>query len=454
LEIKQNNTGHLTATLSVTVTPADYQERVETVIKDYARRATIKGFRPGKVPANVVRKMFGKGVVFEELNKILGEGINQYLKDNNVRLVGEPLPVTKDIDLEGDSYQNYEFDYEIGLAPEVRINYGLAGNAPFYKIEIDDALLDKEIDDMRSRYGDMTNPETSEAGDILYGKLSFGEFEKMLAINPTRVHTDSIKAQLAKSHKAGDILEIKAADVFENDHAIRRFWETGVSGDATRELNSDQFEALKNATYQFEVRKINRMGKIEVGPKLYEKAFGEDHGITDESEFRKRVADDMAGFFGREAVRFYRSKVIRALVEGNELPLPDDFLKAFLLRTRENMTDADLEEVYPSYSRSLRWRLIVEKMQQDDSNVNVSAEDLKSHARQMVLTQYGNLVDPNDTERLDSFAEYFLKDEKYVEQLFNDLLENRVFEHLGQKNPPVEESITASDFIEKLKAEN
>jgi trigger factor len=454
LEIIKHKTGNLTARLQVKVSPEDYKTQVDDVLKDYARRANIKGFRPGKVPVSVVRKMFGKGVIFEELNKVISGKLSEYIAAEKISLVGEPLPITKDVELDGETDSSYEFEYDLGLAPEFSINYGLAGEAPLYRVSVDDDILAKEIEDIRERNGDMTNPEESQPGDTLYGKLIGAGREKMFALNPSRVFSEALKAEMGTGKKDGDTLSLTMADVFDNDNALRRFWETNVQNEQIAEVSDDELAEIKAATFEFQVRKINRVTKIDLGADLYSKVFGEEHGIEDADAFRERVRKDMEVFFNREAGRFFRSKAIRALVEGSELPLPDDFLREYLVRTREQVTPENLDEIYPSYSRSMRWRLLIEKMQSVDPSVNVTQDDLRDRAREMVLSQFGSLVSADDTDRLDSFANYYLKDEKMVERMFDELLEDRVFAHITSQNPPAEDSITASAFMEVLKSEN
>ncbi|MBP8074174.1 MAG: trigger factor family protein, partial [Bacteroidia bacterium] len=171
MEIKQENTGHLTGRLTVVITPEDYREPVNTVLKDYAKKAQIKGFRKGMVPTSVVRKMFGKGVIFEELNKLVSNALNEYVNQGHLSLVGEPIPVSKDIDLDPEKELSYELDFEIGMASPFEINYSGLASSPIYKVVADDTLIDREIEGMRTQHGEMSNPDESQVGDTLFGKL-------------------------------------------------------------------------------------------------------------------------------------------------------------------------------------------------------------------------------------------------------------------------------------------
>ncbi|HHG83689.1 MAG TPA: hypothetical protein ENJ82_02975, partial [Bacteroidetes bacterium] len=410
---------------------------------------------------SVMRKMFGKGVIFEELNKIISENLNEYIASEGLVLAGDPLPTMQDMDLDPTEEKEYSFEYEIGLVPEFTIPTDLVGNTPFYKVAVDDEILNKEIADMQKRFGPMSNPEESQEGDILFGKLSELDADgninedglnKMYAMNPDRVVSEDLKSKMGKGLKAEDTFEVTMAELFDNDNALRKFWETNVQGEDIREVNDALLEALREKTYRFEVRKINRMELMEVGQELFDKAFGEGT-ITEESAFRERLIGDMEGFFQNEAKKYYRSKTIKALIEGAEMPLPEAFLEKYLVRTREEITEANVGEVMEGYLRSLRWHHMVEKMQKESDLVKVEQEDIMDRAKDMVRQQFGAMVG-EDEEKLNQFASYYLKDEKMVQQMFDELLEDGVFAYLAQENPVVEEELTATEFIARLKEEN
>lgn len=463
MQITQERIDDLNAVLKVTVAPEDYRDQVKTVLKDYAKKANIKGFRKGKVPVSVVRKMFGKGVVFEELNKLISEELTNYIRGEKLPLVGEPLPLqSEDIDLDPESENEYEFAYEVGLAPAFSLDYGHAAAYPMYKVMIDEEILAKEIENMQKRYGPMTNPDESEEGDILYGKLSQLDadgnvvedgYGKMFALNPERVPSDDIKAEMGKGKKAEDTFDVTLDQVMKDDAEIRNFWQTNVQGEQIREVSDEDLEALKGMTFRFEVRKINRVEPMEVGQELFDKAFGEGT-IEDESAFRDRVSEDMGKFFNNESIKWYRTQVIKKLIEATEIPLPEEFLRKWLVRTREQVTEDNIGELFEPYTRSLRWRLIIEKMQEQDESLTVQPDEINARARGMVLQQFGQMIPEGDEERLDAFTQYYLQDEKMVDRIFDELLEDKVFSHLNAQEAPKEEEISATEFMEVLKAEN
>lgn len=460
MEIKQEKTGDLNATLTISVAPEDYRDQVTTTLKDLAKRVTLKGFRKGKIPMSVLKKMYGKGVIVEELNKIISAGLEEYVKEEKLSLVGEPMPVTTDLDLGTDFDKEYVLAYEVGLAPEFSVDYGLAGKSPFYRVSIDDEVLEKEIADMQKRFGPMTNPDESQEGDILFGKVSETDADgnviedglnKMLALNPVRIEDETLIAEMNKPHKAEDIFPITMAQAFPVDGPLQKFWETNVQGEEIRQVSEAMLEEIKAKHYQFEVKKINRTDPMEIGQELFDKAFGEGE-VTTEEDFRARIVGDMETFFTKEATRYFRSMSIKALIEGTEMPLPEDFLHNFLIRTREQITEENVGEVMEGYLRSLRWRLIVEKMQESDESMKVDEEDLRERAEERVMAQFGSMVG-EDKERLAQFANYFLQEEKMVQEMYEEIMEDRIFAHIAQENPPVEEDITATGFMDMLKAE-
>lgn len=462
MEIKQEKTGDLTGKITVVIAPDDYRDQVNTVLKDYAKKATIKGFRKGMVPTSIVRKMFGKGVVFEELNKIVGKALNDYVVEERLALVGEPLPANNSIDLDVDSDQSYELQFDFGVSGDFEIDYQLAGNQPIYKVSADDALIDKEVDGMRTQYGEMTNPEESAAGDTLFGKIwevdadgneVAGGLERMFALNPDRVVSESLKSEMGNGKKADDRFAITMADLFSDDEEIRDLWEKNVSGEQIREVDDAELIDIKGKKFVFEVRKINRSEKLEVDQNLFDKVFGEGV-VTSTADFRDRLADDIEKHLNGQAIKLYRSMTIRSLVQGTNIALPDDFMKRWLVATRESINDINVDLVYETFVRSYKWKMIVERMQSENEQVKVTQNDLANRARVMVKNQFGSMLGDGDDNRLDSFVEYYLKDEKMAQRLFDDELEDRVFAHINAINAAVEEETTGSDFIEKLKEEN
>ncbi len=172
MKITQESTGELTATIKIEISPADYTEKVNKILKDYQRKANIPGFRPGKVPFGMVKKMYGSSVFADELNKLLSESLNNYIEDNKIEILGQPLAndqLTPAFD--GDEDKDLEFYFDLGLMPEFSLEFSDKTAVDYFKIKIDETMVDNYVDDIRRRNGKMINPEVSAAGDTLKGEF-------------------------------------------------------------------------------------------------------------------------------------------------------------------------------------------------------------------------------------------------------------------------------------------
>lgn len=455
MNIVQEKKGDLSAILKVHVEPADYSDSVNQVLRDYAKKANIKGFRKGHVPTSVIKRMYGKAVVFDELNKILSKQLETYINEEKLPLVGEPLPLTKDIDLDVENYNAYDFDYEIGLAPDFDLNFKLKNGPKSYVVVIDNELLDKEVENVRARYGDMTNPEVSAEGDTLFGKLMETDadgnqvhdgHDKMFVLNPDRIESKWLIDALGGKKEKDMIVNIKMTDLFKDESDVRWFWERNVSGEVVQEVSNDMLAHLMAATFCFEVRKINHVIKAELNEELFNKVFASGD-VKDEQQFRDRVESDMENFFKQESRKFFEGKMIKALIDENEIPLPEEFLTRFLVASREKITEDNVGDYIEEFLRNLRWELIVKKMMDLKPDLQLKNEDVVARAREVVEEQYKPMLPNSTEEQLDMFANQMASDEKTFNRLANEVLAKKIFDYIRGEASPEEDEITASEFL-------
>lgn len=457
MNIAFEKTDDLNGVIKMHVVPEDYREQVNEVLRDYSRKAAIKGFRKGKVPISVVRRMYGQGVVYEQLNKLLTSELQNYISEENLAILGEPLPATSDVDLDPECNATYDFDYEVGLSPEFELVVKVSNPPKDYKVLVDQEMLDEEIENIRARYGEMTNPEVAGEGDTLFGKLSELDadgnaveegFQKMFAMNPSRLKNDKKKGE-EKDKKEGDVLTFKMTDLFEDEDETRRFWRRNVSGEYVRDVTDEELARIMAADFSFEVRKINHIEKVDINKELFDKVFVAGDVETEE-EFREKIEADLEKFFEGEAKKYFEGKMVEGMIEENEIPLPEAFLKKFILKTRKEVSENNVDEVYEEYQRNLRWELIIKKMMNDKPDLELKHEEIEAHARQVVEDQYKPLL-PNATdEQIEHFALQMMSDEKSFSRLANEVLGNKIFGYIREQVNPESEDITASEFL-KLK---
>lgn len=448
----------LSAIIKVHLESEDYSENVNKVVRDYAKKANIKGFRKGMVPPSVIKRMYGKGIVFEELNKVLSQALERYINDENLPLVGEPLPMTRDLDFDAEAMGPLDFDYEVGLSPTFSLSFKLKSAPKIYNVLIDTEILNEEIENVRSRYGEMTNPEVSVEGDTLFGKLMEVDgdgnpvndgHDKMFAMNPDRIVSDSLKKDMGGKKEGDTITGIKMTDLFKEDSDVRWFWERNVSGEVVNDVNDETLAHLMAASFIFEVRKVNHVTKAELNEELFEKVFASGD-VSTEEEFRSRLESDMENFFKQEARKYYEGKMMKSLIEENEVPLPEAFLRRFLMASREKIDESNVDQYLEEFLRNTRWELIIKKMMEMNPSLQLTNEAVHARARQVVEEQYKPMLPNSTDEQLEHFALQLVSDEKTFNRLANEVLAKNIFEYIRSEAQPEEEDITASEFL-KLK---
>lgn len=438
---------------------ADYKPQVDRVLKDYAKKANLKGFRQGKVPVNVIRKMYGRAVVLEELNKVISEELETFIKGEQLELITEPLPKAFDPEqLDPSAEADVELEYEVGFSPAIEVSLDFEDRPVKFEVYIDDEILDKEILQIRDQHGEMSNPEEAVEGDTLFGKLieldesgnpKAEGLERMYPLNPERVEAEEIKAQVA-GKKVEDTFDLKLSDLIGEEDQIVQTLETNVKGEPVRTLTDEERERAISATFRFEVRKINHVEKAEMNQQLFDKVFGEGN-VVNEEQFKEKLTEDLEKYLENQTKELYRARTMRALLEKHDVELPEDFLKKYLKASNDKITDANLEAEYENYSRSLKWRLIVDFLRKDNADLEITEEDVRSRSRRVIRAQLEKMMPNLDPAQLESYVDYQMNDEKSKNQLYSEELNERLFDHIDTLAPPTTESISASEFLEELK---
>ncbi|RYU77149.1 trigger factor [Hymenobacter persicinus] len=431
------NDDQLSAILTVHLTEADYAATVENKLKDYSKKAQIKGFRPGKVPVALVRKMYGKGILVEEINGLLGKSVDGYIKDNNIKILGEPLPVqVKDIDF--DTEKEFDFQFELGLLPDFELPADQSLNVDRHQVSIDDNTLTETYDQIHRQFGESTNPEVSEAGDFIYGKLKKGDDEA--TERPVLFPISKVKngAEKFVGVKSGDAVTFDLSDAFAGDASVIASV-AGLSKEEAGNVSGD---------YTLTVEKINRTTKAELNQELFDKVFGKDI-VTSQEEFDSKVRETIQENYDREAEGFVNRQLIDKMVEGTTIQIPKEFFKKWLLRANEGkLTAEQIEEHYNDYEKELKWSMIRNKVV-EEQGLKVSNDEIVERTMQKIMGQF-NLpeISAELEESVRGFADNFLRQENgknYVNE-YEAILAEKVIENLRGKVVVKDNPISAEDF--------
>lgn len=434
------------AILKIEVNKADYQEKVNDAIKVFRKKANVPGFRPGSVPVGMVKKMYGKSILADEINKLVGEEIYKYIQDNKLNVLGEPLPNEEkqqpiDFATEGD----YEFYFDLGLSPEIKLSLSKEDKVDYYKIAVDEELVDRQISSYKANYGKYeTIDEEAKETDLLKGEVFEIENGKVktdgIHVESTVLMPSYMKDEAEKEKfvgtKAGDSIIFNPGKAYDgNEGEIASFLQ----------IPKEEIESIP-AEFSFTIKEITRYEEAELNQDLFDKVFGKDT-VTSEAEFKEKVksvlgeqlAPDSDYKFLIDAKELLEKKV-------GDLQFPDAFLKRWLLVSGKDKTAESVDEDYPKIIEDLRYHLIKEEIVKQN-NLKVEEADVQNVAKQAAraqFAQYGMTAMPEDV--IANYANEMLKDKETSRNLFNRALEDKITECLKYTLGLDEKEISIDEF--------
>ena len=358
----------------------DYKTRVADKLKDYSKKANIKGFRPGKVPPGLINKMYGKSIKVEEINRLLAESVDGYIKENDLKLIGDPLPQTEELDgIDWTEQKDFEFNYEVGLVPEFAIPLSDKSKFSKHEIKVDTKTLDKTILNIRKQSGNRTEKEEVTDNCIVSGELNneTEKFQKASEIDLSLIGSAKDKKALV-GKKKGDEVEINIIKAFEKEP------------DELSRIIGKAFIEVKKMKGKFTLRidKIEDLELAEMNKELFDRSIGADKA-KDETEFRTEVEKIIHKNNDGESEAFLKRQIQDYMLDKTKMELPSDFLKRWLKATNDGkLTEEQIDSEFDMYQKELKWNLIISKIQKDQS-IEVQHEDIVNETRQMVINQFG-----------------------------------------------------------------
>lgn len=445
MDITKETIDDLNAVVKLKVTPADYTEKVENALKSYQKKVSMPGFRPGKVPASLVKKMYGKSVLAEELNRILSDSLYAYIKENNLEVLGNPLPKEENNNVDIENQNEFEFSFDMALAPQFSLN--LDGTTSFteFEVEPDQKIIDDYVSDITRRYGQIIPGDVAGDGDLIYG--DFVELDANGEVVPGGIFKAStiFLDKPAKEHHQL-LVGAKAEDKFDldpiqvSDNANDRAQKLGIT--------PEQAENLTNK-FRFTVKSISKLVPAELNTELFDKVYGPGV-VTTEAEFREKIAEELRKMFVRDTEEKLRNEIVNTLLSKTNLSLPDSFLKRWLVAANEKpVTMEQVEAEYPIYARQLRWQLIENKLIKDN-NITVSVDEAKEHVKEILKDNYRkygrNPEEVSETE-LNDTAQRILGKEEEAKKIFENLYAQRLMTLYRSKFNISKKKVSYEEFI-------
>jgi trigger factor len=427
MNIVKENVEGLNAVIKVTVEQADYQDRVTKALGDYRKKAKIDGFRPGMVPAGIINKLYRKPVMAEEINKMVSEAISKYIYEEKIKLLGEPMPSEahqKDVDWDNDT--NFEFAFDLGLAPEIEVKLSGRDKFPYYEIKIDQELRDSYTTSYRRRYGKMLPGDVAGEEDVMRGKVEQlgadgNPMENGIMVDDAFVSlkmiTDAEQKSKFVGSKAGDIIDFDIRKTFTNDTDLA----------AMLKIQKEEVASL-TPEFRFIPTEVRSFQESEINQEFFDKVYGEGV-VNSEEEFKQRVDSDIRANLLRESDFKFALDVKEKLMEKTKMELPDTFLKRWLFAINEGkFTMEQIDKDYEHFANDLKWQMIRDHVAVTNE-VKISEEDVLEKAKEFALDQFKNygFLNVPDSE-IENFAHRILSNKEEDRRIREKLVEDKVLE--------------------------
>jgi trigger factor len=448
MNISQEKIDKLNAVVTINIKPEDYQPRVDKAIKDHAKKAKMPGFRPGMVPPAHIKKMYGKSILVDEVNNMLSDTLNNYINEQQLEVLGQPLPKMDDSkQYNWDFADDFEFNYEVGLAPEFDIDFSAKDKVTQYVIKADNETLEARIKNIRKSYGKMTNPDVSADGDVLYAELvqlsPDGSVFDGGITNTTSVRLDQVQDEKIKKSLIG----MKKDDEFVFD--VQKAYNNDAARIAAILKVDEDLAADIKSKFRLTVKNVNRLEEGDLNQEFFDKLFGEGT-VTTEAEFRAKITEEVESMFSQDAERKLQNDLYNLSIEKAKFDLPDEFLKRWLKATNEKLTDEELTGGYDDFAKNLKWTLIENKIIKDNK-IEIKYEEVFAAAKQRLDAQFRMYSpQPLSDEQLGQYTVQYLQNKDEANKIFEEVKALKVLDYLKSIVTLEKKEISDKDFKEQI----
>ena len=438
-DLDQNN-----SIVTLLIEKADYTEKVDKKLRETRKKANIPGFRPGMVPAGLIKKMYGKAMLAEEINKLVSDSLYNYIRESNLNILGEPLPnETEQKAIDFDTQEDFEFVFDLGLAPEFDVELTKKDKVKYYTIAVSDEMIENQVKSYTGRYGKYIQEDEVEEKDMLKGEL--------LEMADGKVNEDGLKVQdatltiaymkddaqkaLFTGAKKGDSITFNPAKAFESETEISSMLK--ISKEAAKTIDSD---------FQLNIESITRYHESEIDQELFDKVYGEGT-VKSEEEFRAKIKENIQETLNADSDYKFGADAQEMLVaKYKDIVFPDAFLKRWVLSSNENLTPETLEEDFPKMIENLKWQIIKSKLERTNE-IKVDNGDIDAYARKMAkaqFAQYGMIG--MDDEVIANYAKDMMKKEETFRNVTDKVAEEKIIAIIKDTVKLENKEITLEEF--------
>jgi len=436
MNITRENVDALNANIRINIVKADYEVKVDNKLREYRRTASIKGFRPGHVPLPMIKKLYGTSVLVDEINKLVSESLSEYIKNEKIDILGDPMPKNDEHAFDPEKSEEFNFTFELGLAPEFELALSKKQKLTRYLIEPDAKMIADYVDNYTRRHGQFIIAGKSEEKDLLKGTVTSAD--GTVTNNDATLSIDAVKDELIKKEfigkEAGDTVTFDIRTAFPNDYEIAG-------------LVKKQKDEVKDISGQFTitVREVSRFVPADNDKALWDKVYGENT-VNTAGEFEAKVIDEIKEYFNRETDFKLRTDARETVLKKIPFELPDEFLKRWLLKVNEKTTPEELEKEYDHFRDDLRWQLVKNNVAKEN-NIRITDEEIMAEAKTFTKAQFAQygLYYATD-EQITSFAADMLKKEDDSHRIAEKVLDTRVLDIIIEAVKVDDKTVSIEEF--------
>jgi len=436
MNISKEQIDNLNAVVTVEIKKEDYSDRVEKILKDYRKNANIPGFRKGHVPMGMVKKQYGQAVIADEVNKLIQESLNNFLTEEKLDILGNPLP--KDQEHFSWDTENFKFEFELGLAPNFEIHLNGKDALTSYKIIATEEMIDNQKQSIQKQYGKLNPIDTVVSGSLIAGKF---ENNTEGISKETTIELDNVQEKTQKlfiAAKIGDVITVNTKELFENNQLL-------VSQIGVAQADKD----LADFEVNFTINEINERILAELNQELFDKLFT-DGSVKSLDDLNAKIKEDAENQFTQQSDQQLLNTVTESAIENTPFDLPSEFLKKWLRTAGEkSLTEEEAIAEYEKSEKGLRFQLIEGKIIKDN-NLQVQFEEIKEHTKILIkgqMAQYGQM-NPEDSE-LDGIVQRVLGNQEEVKRISEQLISQKLLTYYKENAKLKVKEITFDDFIKE-----
>ncbi len=448
MNISKENIDDLNAVVKLTVEKEDYEKKVDDLLNDYRKKASMPGFRPGKVPFGMIKKMYGKQVLAEQVNKIVSEEVSKYLYESELNILGEPLPSEKQETIDFENQDSFVFNFDIAIAPEFEVKLSKREKLPYYLIEVTDEMLDQQIKQATGRFGKTEVVEEAGADSMMKGDFvqldkDGNAMEEGISTTDTVLSMQTVTEEAKKlltGSKVGDIVTLNPKTAFTDD--VQTSYMLKITKEEAADLEAD---------FHYTVKEVTDYIPAEMNQELFDQVLGENVATTEE-EFKAKIKEDLEKTLSFESEYKFSLDAKEKLMNKISMDLPEAFLKRWILTInadKEDITPEKVDEEMPHYTEDVKWQLIKNQIMKDN-DLKIEEADILEVAKKsakMQFMQYGLSNIPE--EHLENYAKDMLGQEEQRRNMAETAAQEKALAFVKEA-VKVEDKVLSRDEFNKL----